>query len=228
MHLEYVDIDQICLHEKEDVPRLQKVMYSIREQGVLHESPVATLLADQRYLILDGVHRCLSLQELGCIRIPIQVVEMLACPLATWNHLVPIGSWIARLYDHPLFYWATEQEERVSIATISDSCENIVYIYPTKSKLPQNSPEWLHLWHQFADYYGPYGIERVMDVDFKMIPADHFLICYPFFDASIVLQWIEAGYTLPAGTTRFSIPQRAFHLPIPLSILQAKEASAVT
>jgi hypothetical protein len=74
MQLRYaiLDIERLRPHEKTNADRLAKLVDAIRTDGYLRR-PV--LVDDEHFVILDGHHRYEALRRLGCVRIPVYLVE---------------------------------------------------------------------------------------------------------------------------------------------------------
>ncbi len=80
---ELLDVGLLHIHEQLQPDLLDRTIDDIRSDGYL-KRPI--LVADGRFVILDGHHRFAALKALGCRRIPCYVVEYFSdvVDLTTW------------------------------------------------------------------------------------------------------------------------------------------------
>lgn len=72
-----LQIDKLRPHEKGSPPYLEMLKKEILRDGVIRHP----IIADEKsYVILDGMHRWLVLQSLGCTLIPVMLVDALHDP----------------------------------------------------------------------------------------------------------------------------------------------------
>lgn len=72
MRYEVVELDRLRSHEEVRPGLLAKLVDRIRRDGFVRK-PV--LVESRHYVILDGHHRYEALKRLGCLRIPVYVVD---------------------------------------------------------------------------------------------------------------------------------------------------------
>src|SRR5690606_36079922 len=85
-------IESVILHEDHDVQRSLPLVERLRATGILRNPPIVMPLTDgsNRYMVLDGANRVMSLMEMEFPHIVAQVVQA-SDPnvnLQTWNHVV--------------------------------------------------------------------------------------------------------------------------------------------
>ncbi|MFC4766592.1 ParB N-terminal domain-containing protein [Effusibacillus consociatus] len=216
--LQLVDIDQICLHEAHEPSRLVDTCEAIEEEGVLRHPPLAVLMRDGRYLILDGAHRTCALQNLGCRRIPVQVVEQDEFLLEAWVHLVPIGPWLGQLRDDSSLNWVTHISNGWPIAQLVEQDGQTYFLHPKGSE--DDAFVRLDAWHRVVEAYSKeYPVQRMPESSNPPPEAGKVILRYPACSLSELEELVMAGRVLPAGVTRFVVSGRLLNLRIPLHLL---------
>jgi len=82
-----IPLNDLLLHEEVRNARVRELTEEMGEEGVLKDPITATRLRD-RYLVLDGTHRCKALKALSCNYIVAQVVDYNGpkVKVGTWYH----------------------------------------------------------------------------------------------------------------------------------------------
>lgn len=82
----------MLLHEPYEPARLRKIIDSIRKENVLRNPLIGLQLNNHEFLILDGAHRISALKQMGCYRVPVQVINPSDIVIQAWDHVLPIGA----------------------------------------------------------------------------------------------------------------------------------------
>lgn len=225
--LKFVDFDKLYYHEASEPNRLDSVYSEIRNSNVLLHPPLAVRANEEKYLIIDGLHRILSLKKLHCRRSIVQVVEQSVLHIDSWDHVVPGGNWYELLKHDPSMVLSEKVLNGPLLAIIENGCGNKFYLYPAKGKRSLLSR--LELWHRMVNYYiGSYPVIRTVPGDKKIrIKHDELKISFPPKTYNEIVLMVQCGMVMPAGVTRFVIPNRILNLCVPLSLLVDQNVSYI-
>lgn len=216
--LKLIEIEKICLHEAHECVRLLETSQAIEADGMLRNPPLAVLMRDGRYLIIDGAHRTGSLHCIGCHRVPVQVVEEGEFMLEAWYHAVPVGEWLTMLQADP-FLRFTERRDGEPIAEMDREDGTTLFIYPAERA--HDPIVRLEAWHRVVtSYSSAYSVTRVAPHMPHLIQADTVLMRYPACNLYELEEVVLSGNVMPAGVTRFTVPGRLLNLRIPLDLLK--------
>lgn len=82
-----VRLESLVPHERIDQKHLSRMLRDMRKSKRLRRPPVVHDLDDGRYLIADGHHRVAALKELGCVRVPVRIVNYFSphIRVRSWN-----------------------------------------------------------------------------------------------------------------------------------------------
>jgi L-serine kinase (ATP) / ParB family transcriptional regulator, heme-responsive regulator len=215
--IELVKIEKICLHEEHETLRLEDTCQAIREDGVLLHPPLAIRMKDDRYMIIDGAHRTCALQRLGCMRVPLQVVDERSFTLDSWGHVVKKGAWFDQLLQDPDLVWQAERPQDLMLAEVTDAQGVTLFAKP------KQAGHHLKTWHRIvAAYSRDQAVERVADDMGVHLEPDQVLLKYPSCTLGYLEAVVRAGQVVPAGVTRFNVPNRILNLRLPLPVLMGE------
>ncbi|AMA71824.1 MULTISPECIES: ParB N-terminal domain-containing protein [Aneurinibacillus] len=217
--LRLIDIKKICLHEEHEHTRLAQTCAAISTDGVLRHPPLAMQMSDGRYLILDGAHRTNALQNLGCKRIAVQIIEREEIQIGSWDHVIPMGEWLEQLKNHPSIRWQTERVKSAPIVQVVTDT-NKYYVYEGAA---ESSPlTRLAIWHLIVNAYRKdYSIKRIISGHEYHVEKGMVRLCYPAYTLQEIESIVLSGAVMPAGVTRVVVNGRLLNLNIPLSYLMA-------
>lgn len=218
--LELVDIDQICFHEPVEPARLERTCHAIRQEGLLRHPIIATTLLEDRYLVLDGAHRAHSLQQLGCKKISLQIMEESEISFEAWDHLLPGGLWLEQLQQSSSIRWVSDVLSDPPVAEVVYFDQTRFWIYPEQSQ--QNSWNRLKLWHSIVKVYNQYhSVTRFPQGQICFPDSNYILFRYPTLNLAKIKDIVLAGQMVPAGVTRCIVQGRLLNLQVPLSLLNS-------
>ncbi|GAB1528854.1 bifunctional transcriptional regulator/O-phospho-L-serine synthase SbnI [Brevibacillus formosus] len=221
-NLKLVESSRICLHESHENKRLHKTRQIIEEEGILRHPPLAILMQNGQYLIIDGAHRTFALQALGCKHIPVQVVEHEDFHLDMWDHIVPVAAWLQSVEQDSVFRWETERLRETPVAEMKIGNNERFYLYPNENR---QDDEWrMKLWRQLVDSYNySHPVHRLPTGMLEWPDTGAALIRFPPISLAELERIVSEGHVLPAGVTRFEIDGRLLNLCIPISLLKQEQ-----
>lgn len=216
--LQLVDVDKVCLHEEHEHVRLRKTCMRIASDGVLRHPPIAMKMTDGRYLILDGAHRTYALKDLGCQRIPVQVVRPDEVDFYAWSHLIEAGAWLDQLKSEPAICWHSECDKSNPIAELATETENY-YLYAKNNEKGLLSAR-VEAWHSVVNTYRKdYPVQRIASEQHQQVPHGMVMLRYPISTLQELEEIVLSGMVMPAGVTRVLVNGRLLNLNIPLEFL---------
>jgi hypothetical protein len=215
--LQLVDIDRFHLHEAFEPLRLNKTTESIKKDGFIRHPVIATRITQDRYLILDGVHRITALRQLGYNKVPAQIVNREDFTFGAWDHLIVEGNWLRDILADSSLQWCEESIESTTQlfeVVKANGNRNILNI-------DQSHDKWLHLWNEIVSSYSKNSeVIRIPEGCCTVPERGKVLIKYRVIAFSQLEKIVEKGLFLPAGVTRFNIKGRLLNLRIPLHLLR--------
>ncbi|KAB7706220.1 siderophore biosynthesis protein SbnI [Bacillus aerolatus] len=214
--LKLLPIDLIDLHEDYEPSRLIKTIANIENDQFLRHPILVTRLANDRYLVLDGVHRFMSLKKLGYTKVPVQEVTKNEFTFTVWHHLVKSGNWYKELLHNPNLPWVKDKKEGSLFIEMITNKNDRHFLY--KDDI---APHFLESWHTVVSSYTKHhDVTRIpQESDFSP-QAEEVLIIYGALDYDLIAQYVMDGNKLPAGVTRFQVNGRLLNLQAPLALLQ--------
>lgn len=215
-----VDSEQIIVHERFEPKRLRRTVQSIRKDGVVKNSIMAIQM-DGQYFVIDGTHRVNALKQLGCRRVPVQVVDQNQYKLEFWSHLVLYGEWIERLRNHPELIWKTDCEMGQPIASLVDNLGKTHYLFHREKS---SVLDYLDAWHEIVSSYSEtQDVIRLAESEGSVPEKGYVLLRFPKYDFKQIRDIVNQGKIIPAGITRFIVDGRLLNLNIPLQLLISKK-----
>jgi len=64
-NIKLLSVDDLCLYEEYDEPKVQVLMKKIQSEGVF-KTPISVGVMNDRYIVVDGVNRLEAVKRLGC------------------------------------------------------------------------------------------------------------------------------------------------------------------
>lgn len=229
--LQLVDLKDVCLHEAHEESRLLETSRAIEKDGMLRHPPLAVRMRDGRYLIIDGAHRTGALRVLGCVKVPLQVVEESDFTLEAWFHAVPVGEWQEAVRRDPSLRLTELRESEQPLAEMVEADGSLTYIYAASSSQSEHSQSShmqssssrsarLHAWQKLvAAYTTAHAVNRIAPTRPHVVQPSTVLMRYPACTLQDLEEAVLAGDVMPAGVTRFTVAGRLLNLCIPLEVL---------
>lgn len=234
LSLDIVPIEQVMPHEEFDQKRVDKIKSSFEEAGVLMNPPLVTPWAG-KYVILDGATRYNTIRQLGYPHIAVQLVDPEGdFTLHTWYHAIsnkqPVDQLFAKLRAIDGINLSPFEVD--NWLDIFNDPHNLCYFIDRNDggmllsidDLEQQSS----LRNAVVNAYTAWGeVERTLLTDTSRLlgqfPDMAAVAIFPQFKPKDVFDVARHGKLLPAGLTRFVIPNRVLHLNAPLDLLKSAE-----
>ncbi len=214
--LRVVPLANVLRHEEVDPIRVEQLMTRLRTERI-QVNPVICAAVGDRFVVLDGATRTEALRNLGLENVVIQVVDPATVTLETWHHVIrncPADAVIEHLEQEPsLLFVPDDGAPKVTPAEgqpVSVMGKGISVNATLKSLV--------------GAYVGRWTVSRIIDPSVDVVswrfPDWSVIVEFPCMIVDQVLKAALGDDLLPAGVTRFLIPERVLRLNIDLSILE--------
>ncbi|WP_224749688.1 ParB N-terminal domain-containing protein [Polycladospora coralii] len=212
----------MILHEHEEPLRLEAIVQAIKQEKILRHPIMVLEMKKNLYLVIDGVHRYLSLKRLGYKHIPCQIVEESQVQIHAWSHVVKKGPWLKKLIKREE-YGCQESEiggsNYIVRITEKDSKKSL-YLYRTDEQVLGVQQILKVCSNIIQNYIDRERIVRVGELDHRILDENFVRIDFPRFTLSDIYRLSRAGCLMPTGITHFLITGRILNLQIPLEVLK--------
>lgn len=222
--LRVVPLESIRRHEEIDPLRVDRLEKRIGAEGIQVNPMVCIEAPGGEIVLLDGATRTETLKAIGLEHAVIQIVAPDDVDLATWHHVVR---------------GCTPAELLTAVADVRglELNEN----YGTPSIHPHEGPSQLvmgvggvsvnqTLSALVSTYNGRWQVTRTFDPHREHVAANYpgwaAVVEFPTVTVEDVMEAAVGADLLPAGITRFLVPERALRLNIPLDLLEPGRKTA--
>lgn len=228
--LRLVETDRLLLHEAREPARLAALQKSIAAEGV-QSHPVIAAPHGEDHLVLDGAHRVGALAALGCRLVLVQAVEPPASA-ESWTHVLEAPGIPERLTDR---LRSLEPEmEGVELARgarcggelplgvlaaveTEEGCLALGGVGPVAEQARA-------LWTLQEAYPEDVAVRRVVPGEPVEPSESRVAVYYRRFSLVELAEVVREGGTLPAGITRFRVPERVLGVRFPLEYMRGGAA----
>ena len=202
----------LLLHEAHDEGRLARLKERIASEGEQRNPVVASSYGD-RFLVLDGAHRVRAMDELGARFVLVQVVVPPE-RAEGWGHVVE-GMEPPRPDDANglVVGEAGEAGRGEEVAEIETSRGETLSV---RSREAGSLARSRAMWGLQARYPEEAAVRRVEPEGAVRLSGREVLIRYRPFDPEELVEIVGSGAILPAGVTRFRVPERVLGVRYPL------------
>jgi hypothetical protein len=215
--LRVIPLERIRPHEEVDPLRVDRLAPRLEGEGIQLNPIIATEHESGDYVLLDGATRTESLKRLELSYAVVQIVEPDVVQLETWHHVVrqaPADEIIASVVDHDgLEVIGDEGPPRI---TTPDGAVRTV--------LGTGISYFAALAALVDAYVGQWKLSRVIDPDLDLVawryPDWAAVVEFPALTIEDVMKAAIDNDPLPAGITRFVVPDRALRINVELSLLR--------
>lgn len=195
--------------------RVVSLMARITDEG-RQGNPVICSEIDEDFVVLDGATRTEAMRRLGMGFLVVQVVAPDLVELETWHHVVrncPPAAVLERLgANQDLLLGPAGTAPRVTVAG-----------GPSVSVLGRAMSPNSTLSVLVDSYLGRWTVSRIIDpapdVVSRRFPDWSVVVEFPTMKVDQVMKAALGGDLLPAGITRFLIPERVLRLNVGLDLL---------
>jgi L-serine kinase (ATP) / ParB family transcriptional regulator, heme-responsive regulator len=215
--LRVVPLESIRRHEEIDPLRVARLSERIETDAMQVNPMVCVEGAGGLLVLLDGATRTESLKRIGLSHAVVQIVDPATVTLGTWHHVVR-GCPSSELLD----------------AVTGVAALTLVGEEGTPRIVPREGPVHHVVGHGLsanqalsalvAGYLGRWNVSRVTDPAPSHVGASFpdwaAVVEFPTLTVEDVMSAALSDDPLPAGITRFQVPERALRLNIPLPLLE--------
>ncbi len=213
--LRIVELSCLILHEDHDPARLARVRDGIREEAV-QRNPVIVAPYGSRYLVLDGAHRIRALTELGLRLALVQTID-LPDRAESWGHLLPAQNLEDALRGLPDVVVSTERPHENCLVEARFHDGRLLYAQAKEVALVAS----VRALKSLGGVYPKGGVVRRVDPEAGAeLAAGEALLLYRRFSPHELAEVVDGGEVLPAGITRFPVPERVLNVRYPLALLE--------
>lgn len=212
--LRIVPLEYLILHEDHDRKRLARLRSRVQEEQV-QRNPVIVSHYEGRYLVLDGAHRVHALREIGCSLVLVQVVE-LPEKAEGWGHLLSSRDVTAALDRVRGVEFSSEEPVNGWLARVETGEGARMFVWATEGSLISEARALCSLWGAYPE---DAAVRRLQPAGLVRLAGDEAVIFYRGFTPQELAELVQAGMVLPAGITRFRIPERVLGVRFPLEKL---------
>lgn len=219
--LRVVPLESIRRHEEVDPLRVDRLRQRIGTEG-MQVNPMVCIAAPEGddLVLLDGATRTEALKDLGLDHAVVQMVDEQTVSLGTWHHVVraaPIDDFLAAISEpSEMELTKTEWPPTVHLNDGTNYAVRGIGISPNAT-----------LAHLVKSYIGHWPVNRSPEADLALASRSYgdwtALIEFPTLTVEDVMKAALSEDLLPAGVTRFLVPDRALRLNAPLSLLDEEQ-----
>ncbi len=225
-NLRIVDIEDVLPHEKGDFQRSRPLMKLLKRAETFTNPPVVADLAGDKYIIMDGSNRHISLKSLGFEHIMVQIADYESdfVELGVWQHIV--ADWDAqrflRMLDDLDQIEVRDGWDSKAAAQILLRGGPAYSIHAVVDSLAQRNAT---LRRVVESYHSNASLYRTPLTDpgqiWPLFPSGVALVMFPPYQPRDIIEAaLQAAY-LPPGVSRHIIHGRALNLNYPMEKLRA-------
>jgi len=216
-------IERIRPHEDFDPFRVDRLRDRIEADGTQLNPMVCAEATDGSYVLLDGATRREAFRRLGLPHAVIQLVDPTTVSLDTWHHVLnngeAAGLWQSIEADPGLSLTPDGDAPRINIS--GSGWHHITAVDMTDNAALNALVDC---------YHGRMTVTRVTDPDPEVVtrtqPDWVAIVEFPSLTIEDVMVAATQADFVPAGITRFVVPERALRLNIPLDFLAGSAETA--
>lgn len=221
--LRVVPLAWVRRHEEIDPLRVDQLRLRVDSEGVQVNPVICAEAGDESFVVLDGASRTEALRQLGFEYVVVQVVDPARVTLETWHHVIRnchASDVVDQIAAHPDLI-LSEARGTPRVTTADGASVSVL-----GSSLSPNAT----LTSLVDSYIGRWTASRIIDpapdVVSLRFPDWSVVVEFPPLDAKEVIKAALGRDLLPAGVTRFLIPERVLRLNARVSLLQGSGSLA--
>lgn len=222
--LRVVPLELIRRHEEIDPLRVERLVGRIASEGIQVNPMVCCIAPKGELVLLDGATRTESLKRIGLQHAVVQLVDPESVQLETWHHVVrgcSASDVIAAVGTH----------QDLKLETVTDPptlhTNGGEPVQVVGEDLSRNAT----LSAFVGSYVGRWNVSRATDPGLESVawsfPDWAAIAEFPTLTIDDVMNAAVTDDLLPAGITRFLVPERALLLNVPLALLEPQTATEV-
>jgi hypothetical protein len=221
--LRVVPLSAIRRHEEVDPLRVGRLSERIGNDGTQVNPMMCMEASGGDLVLLDGATRTESMKKLGLKHAVVQIVDPMSISLGTWHHVV-------RGVDTAGVLTSIESADGISltkgVGTPAVHTHDGDSFRVTSETLSDNAA----LSALVEGYVGKWTVNRSPDPRVEAVtsrfPDWAVIVEFPTLTVDDVMKAAVGNDLLPAGITRFVVPERALRLNVPLQLLDSGRSVA--
>lgn len=224
--LRIVEIDAVLPHETSDIQRSKPLIARLQEADHFTNPPLVAPAVDDKFVLMDGSNRHVSLKALGFPHILVQVVDYDSgtVELGVWQHIV--ADWNAaslrcELESLPgVEIIAAEDAKAIASLTLRDGSSFGIRA-PVDSLRERNAAlrAVVDAYHSSATLYRTALTDSTRV--WTLFPTALALVSFPIYQPQDIIAAATQRAYLPPGISRHIIHGRALNLRYPMQQLRA-------
>lgn len=216
--LRVVPLESIRRHEEVDPLRVDRLRSRLETEGIQVNPMVCIETSGEDLVLLDGATRTEALRSLGLGHAVVQLVDENTVGLSTWHHVVrsaPLDDFVSAVSEPSEMELTTaEWPPTIHLSDGRSYHARGIGISPNAT-----------LAHLVKTYIGHWRVNRSPEADVSLAARNYpdwtALIEFPSLTLEEVMKAALGQDLLPAGITRFLVPERALRLNVSLSLLES-------
>lgn len=221
--LRVVPLESIRRHEEVDPLRVDRLHRRIGTEQMQVNPMVCIEVERGNLVLLDGATRTEALRHIGLEHAVVQLVDPQSVSLGTWHHVVrsaPIDDFVAAISEpSEMELTDTEWPPTIRLNDGRNYHARGIGITPNAT-----------LTHLVRSYTGNWQVNRLPEPDLALAARNYgdwtALVEFPTLSIEDVMEAAIRQDLLPAGVTRFLVPERALRVNMPISILSSNDDMA--
>lgn len=205
IELSVVDISELIPHEEVDDKKIDIIFKRIKENQCIKHTISCIRYAD-KFIVLDGHHRLMSLKLLGYKKAPIQIVNKESVILDYWYHVINDPQWNSTFINHEAM--GNQLVAEYGLKKFDDL-------------MKVNCLESNDIFNAIQEIYQSYRMLKFSRQLEK--PCDKPWVKYSGLTLDVMIENALKSNRLPPGLSRFRIPYKVLNLEIPLCFLEDKK-----
>jgi hypothetical protein len=215
-------VEMIKPHEDFDPFRVERLTNRIEAERTQLNPMVCTMAPDGSFVLLDGATRREAFKRLGLPHAIVQLVEPETVSLATWHHVLQNG-------DARSLQKALDENEGISLNPDTGTPRINVSGNGWRTVQPVGMSSNAALNALVNCYHGRLTVTRVTDASAPAVTRNQgewiAIVEFPSLTIDDVMIAATRKDFVPAGITRFVVPERALRLNIPLEFLKEADTT---
>lgn len=216
--LRVVPLEKVRRHEKVDPLRVGRLKDRIATEGIQVNPMVCSEAPSGELVILDGATRTEALRAMDMEFAVVQLVDPTEVTLETWHHVV-------RMCPPKDLMERIELDPGISLAEDSGPPRIFTVEGDRRTVNSQGVSPNAALSALVDTYIGHWTVSRMTDPDAESVswrfPDWSVVVEFPTLTVDDVMKAAVGEDLLPAGITRFLVPERALRLNVELTLLTA-------
>ena len=227
--LRIVHVHDVLPHEKSDIQRSKPLIARLKGAEFFTNPPMVAAAGGEKYVLMDGSNRHISMVSLGFQHILVQVADYESefVDLGVWQHIV--AGWESdHLLEELRRIEATELRAGWDAGAVAQILLRDGPVYSIHAAVDNLAERNATLRQVVAAYHRNATLYRSPLVDpaqiWSLFPGGFALVMFPVYQPQSIIDAALQGAYLPPGVSRHIIHGRALNLNYPMAYLRAEDS----